>query len=174
MKLYKRAIKEVNKIILDDMKTLGRFFTYGLTMVVLSFGCSQKVSNDRIDALEGQEQTLKKTTQLNNYKLELERNMLKQTELTSEVDKINREASSSAGDAQQMSGRVSRNPGETGVAKRADRASREAASDAKRARKLNGQLDNVNNKIKNLEGDIQKTQRDVDDLKAKIEFVPNN
>ena len=156
------------------MKTLGRFFTYGLTIAALSVGCSQKVSNDRIDTLEGQEQILKKTTQLNKYKLELERNMLKQTELTSDVDKINREASSSAGDAQQMSGRVSRNPGEAGVAKRADRASREAAGDAKRARKLNGQLDNVNNRIKNLERDIQKTQRDVDDLKAKIEFVPNN
>ena len=156
------------------MKTLGRFITYGLTIAALSFGCSQKVSNDKIDTLVGQEQILKKTTQLNKYKLELERSMVKQTELTSEVDKINREASSSAGDAQQMSGRVSRNPGETGVAKRADRASREAAGDAKRARKLTGQLDKINNRIKNLERDIQKTQRDVDDLKAKIEFVPNN
>ena len=155
------------------MKTLRIYLAIGCMLLVLG-ACSSKVSNENIDRLEGRELLLKKTTELNDLKLELEKNLLKQTELTKAVENINKDASASAGDAEEISRKVSRNPGEAGVAKDADRASKRAASDAKKARKLNGELEDVNDEIKDLRKDIEKKERELSELKAKIEFVPNN
>ncbi|MBC7744839.1 MAG: hypothetical protein H7096_07020 [Flavobacterium sp.] len=157
------------------MKIFSKILSFGLIIGALSsIGCSSKVTSQNIDTLKSQEAVLKKTTQLNNYKLELEKNLVRQIQLTKDVESINREASASSSDAQELSGRVSRNPGESGMANRSNRASQQAAKDAKRAKKLNNQLDNVNNKIKGLQRKTEQTERDLNDLKSKVEFVPNN
>jgi len=156
------------------MKTCKMFLPLSLVIAVLLGSCSPKISNERIDNLEGREAVLKRTTELNKLKLEIERNIVKQTKLIEDVEDINRKSSQSAREAQRLSERVSRNPGDTGLANRADRASREAASDAKRARKLNGQLDDINEEIRDLRKDIDKKEKQLSELKARVEFVPNN
>ena len=156
------------------MKTFKMFVPLSLVVITLLGNCSPKVSNERIDTLEGREAVLKTTSELNKLKLEIERDIVKQTKLIEDVEDINRKSSESARDAQRLSERVSRNPGDTGLAKRADRASREAASDAKRARKLNSQLDDINEEIRDLRKDIEKKEKQLSELKARVEFVPNN
>ena len=174
MKLLKRAIKVVKQYNLDNMKTIGRYFAYGLMIAVLSVGCSQKISNDRIDKLEGQEAVLKKTTDLNKYKIELEKYIVRQGRLQQDVEQINQKASASAREAEELSTRVSRNPGEPGLANRANRASKQAAKDSKDARRLNNELADVNEEINDLRKDIDKTEKDLNDLRARVEFVPNS
>ena len=156
------------------MKTFAICLGLCLTLLFTHGACSSKMSSNRIDTLEARKDLLKKTTKLNKLKLELEKNQLRQTELSKEVEQINREASLSARDAEELSGRVSRNPGDAGLAARANRASRRAAKDAQKAKKLNKRLEDVNDNIRDLQKDIEKTEKDLSELKGKVEFVPNN
>lgn len=155
------------------MKTLRNYLAIGCMLFALG-ACSSKVTNERIDRLEGRELLLKKSTELNDLKLELEKSLLKEAELIKAVENINKDATASAREAEEISRKVSRNPGEAGVAKDADRAAKRAASDAKKARKLNGELEDVSDDVKDLRKDIEKKERELSELKAKIEFVPNN
>ena len=155
------------------MKTIKYYFGVILLLTTLLAACSKKISNDRIDKLESQESILKKTTELNDYKLELEKKMLRQSQLTKDVEDINRNVSSSSEDAGDMAGRVARNPGESGVANRSYKASKEAEKNAKTARKLNKDLDGVNSDIRKLERKVQKSENDLNELKSRVEFVPN-
>ena len=156
------------------MKALSKCIGLSFMVLILLGACSPKVTNEKIDRLESREELLEKTTELNKLRLELERNTLKQEKLNEEVRDINQQASASAREAEELSARVSRNPGEAGLAKRADRASSRAASDAKKARKLAKELEEVNDKVKDLRKDIEETEKDLDELKAKEESVPNN
>lgn len=155
------------------MKTLRNYLAIGCMLLVIG-ACSSKISNDNIDKLEGRELLLKKTTELNDMKLELEKNLQKQTQLAKDVENINKQASASSHEAEEISRKVSRNPGDASVAKDANRASKRAASDAKKAKKLNGELEDVNDQIEDLHKDIEKKEKELSELKAKIEFVPNN
>lgn len=156
------------------MKTLEKYIGFNLILLILLAGCSPKTSNERIEKLEGQEAVLEKTTELNKLRLQLEKNIVKQTKLTEDVEQINQQASASARHADELSGRVSRNPGDSRLANRANRASRRAAKDAKKSKKLNNQLEDVNNKIRDLRKDIGKTEKELSELKARIGFVPSN
>lgn len=156
------------------MKTLNMFLSLSLAMAVFLGSCSPKISNERIDKLEGREEVLERTSELNKLKLEIERNIVKQTKLIEDVEDTNRKSSESARDAQRLSDRVRRNAGDSGLANKADRAAREAASDAKRTRKLNKQLEELNDEIRDLRKDIDKKEKQLSELKARVEFVPNN
>ncbi len=148
----------------------------GLSLIAAMFfiGCAEKITNNRIDKLEVEESVLEKTTDLNKLKIELEKNMVRQQRLEDDVEGINQQASRSAREAEEMSTRLSRNPGDPGLAKRADRASKKAADDAKRASKLNRELNDVNEEIQKLRSDVDKTERDLNELRSRVEFVPNN
>ena len=156
------------------MKTFAICLGLCVTLLFTHGACSSKMSSNRIDTLEGRKDLLEKSTKLNNLKLALEKNQLRQTELSQEVEQINQEASRSAHEADELSTRVSRNPGDAGLAKRANRASQKAAKDAQKARKLNGQLEDINGNIRDLQKDIKKTEEQLNELKGKVEFVPNN
>ena len=114
------------------MNALYQFTRLSFVLLVLLGACSPKISNQRIDKLEAREELLEKTTRLNKLKLEIERSIVRQTKLMEDVKEINQEASESAREAQKLSTRVSRNPGDSGLANRADKASRRAASDSKK------------------------------------------
>lgn len=156
------------------MKTFKSYFGIILMLTVLVGACSKKISNERIDKLEGREAVLEKTTELNKLRLLIERNIVKQTKLIEDVEKINSKSSASAREAERLSARVSRNPGDSDLASKADRASRRAASDTKKARKLNGKLEDINDEIRDLRKDIDKTEKELSELQSKVEFIPNN
>jgi hypothetical protein len=149
------------------MKTLN-FLRLSLIAMLCLGACSPRVSNERVDKLEGRQTLLEKTAELNKLNLEMERHLVKEATLMEAVEKINREASASAGDAEDLSRRVSRNPGNSRLANKAERASRRAAKDARRARKLNNQLNDVNNKIRKLRKDISETQRELLELQGRV------
>jgi predicted nucleic acid-binding Zn-ribbon protein len=155
------------------MKNLQTTISLLLFVLALNSGCAPKISNPTIDKLEMREQVLKKTRELNSSKLELEKELVTNRELISKVAEINRDASASADDARDRSNKVSRNPGDAGISRKADIASKRAAGDAKKARKLNSDLDDSNGKIKSLQKKIESLETEVNELKSKIEFVPN-
>jgi chromosome segregation ATPase len=134
------------------MKALKKYFPLSLMMIIIMGSCSPKVSNQKIDTLETQQALLQKTTELNNLKLDLEKNIQKQASLTSDVEKANR--------AVAASGKV-------------DAVSDLAGSDAKKAKKLNAQLQDVNKKISHLRRNIEKKEKELNELKARVEFVPS-
>jgi uncharacterized coiled-coil protein SlyX len=156
------------------MKTLKIYLGIILMLPVLLAGCSKKIINERIDKLEGREAVLEKTTELNQLNLELEKNLVKMARLVDDVESINGEASASARETEDLSQRLSRNPGDAKLASRAEKASRRAARDAKKAYKQNSDLNEVNDEIRDLRRDIDKTEKELSDLQSRIEFVPNN
>ncbi|WP_155975630.1 hypothetical protein [Daejeonella oryzae] len=149
--------------------------TWSLMLIVSVFitSCSSKLSNPNIDKLETQEQVLKRSTELNNTKLELEKEKLRNANLVSDVDNINKQASASSERAKDLSARLSRNPGDQSLSRKADNAAKESARDAKRARKLNNDLDKSTTEIRNLERKIKDLESELDEMKSKVEFVPN-
>jgi len=134
------------------MKSWKKYFPLSLMLIIVMGSCSQKLSNEKIDTLEGQEALLKTTTELNNLKLDLEKNVVKQARLTSDVEESNRAAAASA---------------------KINSVSEIAASDAKKAKKLNDQLQDVNSEISDLRRHIGKKESQLRELKARVEFVPN-
>ena len=142
-------------------------------LILIISACSPKVSNTNIDKFEMQQQVLKKTTELNNLKLKLERELLENKELISKVENINKDATASADDAKSQAVRVSGNPGDAGISRKADIAAKKAAKDASRGRELNSDLEKSGKEIKDLEKKIRELEIEVNDMKAKIEFVPN-
>ena len=155
------------------MKNLKITFSLFLLVLAVNSGCSKKISNPKINNLEMREQVLKKTGELNTSKLALEKEMVRNSELVSKVEQINKDASASADDSKDRSNRLSGNPGDTGISRKADIAAKSASRDAKKARKLNGDLDDSNKKIKNLQKKIESLESEVNELKSRIEFVPN-
>ncbi|NEU10039.1 hypothetical protein GZH53_17065 [Flavihumibacter sp. R14] len=135
------------------MKAWKKYFPLSLMMIIIMGSCSPKVSNEKIDSLEGQEAVLKKSTELNKLKQDLEKNLLKQADLTKEVEEINRAAAASA---------------------KANPISDEAAKDAKQAKKLTDQLKGVNSDISDLRKDIEKKEKELKELKARVEAAPAN
>ncbi|MEO8795695.1 MAG: hypothetical protein ABI390_09525 [Daejeonella sp.] len=155
------------------MKTILKYSTLLLMAIVIS-SCAKKISNPTIDKLEVRKDLLKKSTELNGLKLELEKEIVRNTRLISDVEDINKQASASADDAKDLSNRLSRNPGDQSLSRRADKASKQAARDAKKAHNLNDDLDKSTNQIADLQRKIKRLAPEVEDLQSKSDGMENN
>ncbi len=154
------------------MKNILKYATLLLITIFIS-ACAKKVTNPTIDRLEVRKELLKKSTELNELKLDLEKEILHNTKLISDVDDINKRASASADDAKDLSNRLSRNPGDQTLSRKADNAAKQAAKDAKKARNLNDDLDKSTNEIADLQRKIKRLAPEVEDLKTKADEMEN-
>jgi predicted nucleic acid-binding Zn-ribbon protein len=142
-------------------------------MFMFLTACSSKISNPKIDKLAMQQEVLKKNTELNGLKLELEKETGRNRELISDVEEVNSDAAVSANESKDRLERLSGNPGDTGLSRKASKSAGNAADNARKARKMNSALDKSTARIKKLERKIEDLEKEVSELNAKIEFIPN-
>ena len=144
-----------------------------ISILLIFSACSHKITNPKIEKLEGQQKVLALNTQINDLKLALEREKLKLTDLTDAVNKANELASKSANEAKVLAEKVNENPGNAKLAKNANKAAKIAAKNSKRAKKLTDQLSDAQNNIKDYQKGIDDSQKELDDLNSSIKIIPN-
>lgn len=144
-----------------------------LLLAVLMSSCSKKVVSPEVQRLQSEKEILSLNTKLNKLNLALEKELENVKGLVKDVNKANDKASRAAEEAKKKSAEISKNPGDSRLATKAEKAARDAARQAKRATKLNKKLGDANDAVKSYQKDIKTTESKLNDLKTKIDFVPN-
>ncbi len=146
---------------------------YAIVICLFIAACSPK-TNPQIDSLTAQNLVLEKTTKINDLNLALEKTKLEITQLSKNAQNANSNAVSSANDASKATQQMNSNLGVEKAASKADNYAEDAADDTNKARKLNAKISKLNKEVASLQRKITKTQDDLNKLKPKVQFVPNN
>jgi chromosome segregation ATPase len=135
--------------------------------------CSSKISNEQISKLESRQAILQYNTKINQDRLELEKEQVRQTRIKEKLQDASDDAKSASNKAHDVAKRVNRNPQDVDLARKAEKASRKSANRAEDVNDLNHDLQKSINKIKDLQKDIDETKVELQKMQSKIQYVPN-
>jgi peptidoglycan hydrolase CwlO-like protein len=135
--------------------------------------CSSKISNEQISKLESRQAILQYNTKINQDRLELEKEQVRQTRIKEKLQDASDDAKSASNKAHDVAKRINRNPQDANLARKAEKASRKSANRAEDVNDLNHDLQKSINKIKDLQKDIDETKVELQKMQSKIQYVPN-
>lgn len=139
--------------------------TIAALMILSATVSAQAVSADSIGTLKQQKTDLKVSKDINDRKLKLAKLENSVDEKTRDLQKANDQAQQSANDNADAASKLSANPNDKSLAKRADKTANDAKRDSRRARKAAKELEDLNKDIADLKSKI------ADDEK-KLSVVP--
>ncbi|MCF2489235.1 porin family protein [Dyadobacter sp. CY347] len=142
------------------MKT--KLATHVLAAILFSTSAfAQVVSNDSLQALNGQKKAIEASKEVNEKKIKLVEKQQDLEKQRAEMQKTASEAQASA-DANTAAARdLAANPQDKKLSKKASSAAKDAQRDAKNARKASDNVDKLNEEVANLQKEIQEKEQEL-------------
>lgn len=156
------------------MKKINYFI---LIFSVSFFSCMMQaqadVKSDSLTVLKAKEALLKESTILNKLKVKEAKLVLEATKLEKKIADLNKDASKSAGESKSYAAKLSANPRDEKLSRKAKKASDTSYADAKKAQKISDQLKSNQKEIKSLNDAIEKQREKIKQMDLQLKFSTN-